>query len=81
MENEKVIARAMVKGISLDDLQKAIQETILSARCAHDSWHGLKLTPVENCDGFTPHSMELVQELLSDGSKALKVRFLFVGDV
>ena len=78
---ERVVAREAVKTPDLYEFKRALESIILAARGEYPTWNGLKVTNINDVDEMPVHSFELVEETLSDGSKALSVRVLFVGDV
>lgn len=80
----KVIARVKFADNTLYGLNKALAAIGIACRNAIDGekgWMGMSTTAVENADGFNPHSLELIEEIMSDSDKAYTVRFLFCGDV
>jgi len=78
---ERVVARETVKTPDLYEFERAIRAIVLAARAEYETWQGMKATNINDVDEMPVHSFELVEETLSDGSKALSVRVLFVGDV
>lgn len=79
----KTIVTREIGGADLLSVQTALSKMIEAARLASDpgKFDGASTIHVEDCDGWAPHSVQLVEETLTDGSKVYNVRFLFVGDV
>ncbi len=80
-ENKQVVARVQFKGHSIEALEKAFRELIIQCRCRHEAWQGMGSTDFGDADDMPAHSFELIEETLTDKSKVLNVRMLFVGDV
>ena len=81
-DNERVIARLLIGGNDLLTLQTALSKMIESARFASGGkFDGASVMHVEDACGLRPHSVELIEETLTDGSKVYNVCLLFEGDV
>lgn len=78
---ERLAHREVIKHSDLDSFEKAIRAVVLAARGEYPNWAGRSLTLVENADGLTIHALELIETTMSDKSKALSIRLIFVGDV
>lgn len=75
----RVIEAITFKGSNVRELQNAITKLTQAARIASNGqdWLGMEAMHVEDEDGFSVTTLELIEETLTDRSRVYNVRMYF----